>query len=206
MQENVSEKLKSLSTVIAFLGILGSLILGGLVGFLVNLGTGIALALPGVFVSWIGSLVLSGIGQAVGNTEEILRRMGAGATLPEGTYTASYTGLQFVPEGTTEPATTPSAPTEVYRGKLVSIEIPHGATQIEMKEFAYRADIGKVSIPSTVTSIGYGAFIGCTRLVRIQYAGTKKQWATIEKGELWNEETGPYTLYCADGLLCKGDS
>ena len=44
-------------------------------------------------------------------------------------------------------------------------------------------------IPDGVTEIGWCAFYGCTSLVEIRYAGTKEQWASVEKGEDWKKKT-----------------
>lgn len=38
-------------------------------------------------------------------------------------------------------------------------------------------------IPKSVTSIGAGAFTGCTALTAIDYSGTKAEWAQLTKGE-----------------------
>lgn len=37
-----------------------------------------------------------------------------------------------------------------------------------------------VTIPNSVTSIGYGAFEGCCKLKEVNYKGTEEQWNKIE--------------------------
>ncbi len=37
-----------------------------------------------------------------------------------------------------------------------------------------------VTIPNSVTSIGYGAFEGCRKLKEVNYKGTEEQWNNIE--------------------------
>lgn len=39
-----------------------------------------------------------------------------------------------------------------------------------------------VTIPNSVTSIGYGAFEGCSKLKEVNYKGTEEQWNKIEIG------------------------
>ena len=40
-----------------------------------------------------------------------------------------------------------------------------------------------VTIPNSVTSIGYGAFEGCSKLKEVNYKGTQEQWNKIEIGK-----------------------
>ena len=60
-----------------------------------------------------------------------------------------------------------------------------------------------VTIGSGVTSIGSGAFYGCSGLTSINYQGTKAQWNAISKGMEWNYCTGSYTIHCTDGNTSK---
>lgn len=39
-----------------------------------------------------------------------------------------------------------------------------------------------VTIPNSVTSIGYGAFEGCSKLKEVNYKGTEEQWNKIDIG------------------------
>jgi len=39
-----------------------------------------------------------------------------------------------------------------------------------------------VTIPNSVTSIGYGAFENCRKLKEVNYKGTQEQWNKIEIG------------------------
>lgn len=39
-----------------------------------------------------------------------------------------------------------------------------------------------VTIPNSVTSIGYGAFEGCSKLKEVNYKGTEEQWNNIKIG------------------------
>ena len=53
------------------------------------------------------------------------------------------------------------------REKLDTIEIPDEVTRIEQTAFAQRCGITRITIPSNVTSIGYGVFSGATDLVEV---------------------------------------
>ena len=70
---------------------------------------------------------------------------------------------------------------------LASVTIPASVTEIGDYAFDGCTSLASVTIPESVTEIGHDAFDGCTALAEIHYAGTKEQWAAIEKGENWNE-------------------
>ena len=46
-----------------------------------------------------------------------------------------------------------------------------------------------VTLPSTLTKIGSGAFYGCKSLATINYTGTEEQWNAITKDSNWNGDT-----------------
>ena len=56
-----------------------------------------------------------------------------------------------------------------------------------------------LTIPSSVISIGEGAFSGCSELDSIEFEGTIEQWLSIEKGYYWMEEVPVMTVSCSDG-------
>ena len=45
--------------------------------------------------------------------------------------------------------------------------------------FRNRTTMTRVTIPNSVTNIGYGAFSGCTALRYVNYSGTQNQWMTV---------------------------
>jgi hypothetical protein len=47
--------------------------------------------------------------------------------------------------------------------------------------------------------IDKGTLAGCTHLENIRFAGTKAQWAAIEKDEGWNEGVPATVVHCSDG-------
>ena len=64
---------------------------------------------------------------------------------------------------------------------LDSYRIPDGVETIEELAFAFCGDtLSSIHIPSSVTSIGKSAFIGCRVLETVNYAGTEGQWKAIK--------------------------
>lgn len=59
----------------------------------------------------------------------------------------------------------------------------------------------KIYLPSTIRSIGIGAFFNCERLTDIYFDGTCAQWESITKGASWNYGTPTYTVHCTDGAI-----
>ena len=68
-------------------------------------------------------------------------------------------------------------------------------------------NLTEVTIPSNITGIGFMAFWGCTKLERVNFLGTVKQWNNMVENEVidqqWDDETGEYTIYCKDGNIPK---
>lgn len=56
-----------------------------------------------------------------------------------------------------------------------------------------------VELPGTLEEIKSGALAGCTRLENIRFAGSKAQWAAVEKGDGWNEGVPATVVHCTDG-------
>ena len=90
---------------------------------------------------------------------------------------------------------------------LKSVTIGDGVTFIASSAFEHCSELTSVTIPNSVTSINSHAFYGCAKLVSIQYNGTKAQWKAISKASdslnMWNYNTGSYTIYCTDGNIVK---
>lgn len=68
MFNNVGNKCKTVAKILCWLGIVGSIIIGLIYIFANNFGFGIGYMIGGCVVSWIGSLGLYGIGEAVENS------------------------------------------------------------------------------------------------------------------------------------------
>ena len=58
----------------------------------------------------------------------------------------------------------------------------------------YCSELTSITIPDSVTSIGFWAFSDCTGLKKINYCGTYAQWNAIYKGDDWDYNTGNYTI------------
>ena len=86
---------------------------------------------------------------------------------------------------------------------LTSIVIPDSVTSIGSDAFKDCSGLTSVTIGSSVSSIEEWAFGGCKGLNEIRYDGTIKQWKAIRKGNMWNRDTGNYTVYCTDGESTK---
>ena len=86
---------------------------------------------------------------------------------------------------------------------LVSIVIPDSVITIGNTAFEDCRSLETVIIDGENTSIGIGAFYDCTNLTSIYFGGTIEQWNAVEKLDLWDENTGDYTIYCTDGTIAK---
>lgn len=63
-----------------------------------------------------------------------------------------------------------------------------------------------VTIGNNVTSIGNGAFGGCSGLKNITYTGTIADWKNITKGINWNYEVPTdCIIHCTDGDIKISD-
>lgn len=60
----------------------------------------------------------------------------------------------------------------------------------------------KITIPSTVQSIGKEAFYNVTTLTEIVFEGTVAQWNAIKFGENWNTGVPATYVQCSDGTAC----
>ena len=67
-----------------------------------------------------------------------------------------------------------------------SYTIMDGTTVIADGAFRDCREITSVVIPTSIVSIGSGAFYSCYNLEEINYAGTAEQWETIPKGAKWD--------------------
>ena len=102
-------------------------------------------------------------------------------TLSSGTLTFSYSGSgssamsDYVNADTGTPKRPITWPTQV-----TNVVINEGVTTIGSFVFQGCANITSIHIPTSVTLCKEGAFIGCTGLANIYYAGTPNQWANID--------------------------
>ena len=85
---------------------------------------------------------------------------------------------------------------------LTTITIPDSVTSIGWGAFDYCTGLTSITIPNSVTSIGGSAFEGCTGLTSITFNGTKAEWSSITKYGEWKAGV-PNTckVVCADGTI-----
>ncbi len=107
-----------------------------------------------------------------------------------------------------------------YKSAITSITIPGSVTEIAEFAFHYCKDLGRVVLQSGVKIIGLDAFGGDPastngeltiyipktvssigeyaledwKMLNIYYEGTKQEWESIEKGELWAAGVGNINL------------
>ena len=81
-----------------------------------------------------------------------------------------------------------------------SFTIPSSVTSIGCGAFSGRYSLTSVVIPESVTSIGSKAFAWCTSLTSITFQGTIVQWKKIELGGGWNDDIPAKVVHCTDGL------
>lgn len=80
------------------------------------------------------------------------------------------------------------------------VTLPDGVTKIAEEAFK-NCGLSRVGMGKDLTFIADLAFENCKNLSRIDYSGTVREWNGIEKGFLWDYETGDYTIYCIDGKI-----
>lgn len=77
-----------------------------------------------------------------------------------------------------------------------------GCSRIRANVFRNCAVLETVMLPSTVTSIGNGAFAACTALREINFSGTMAQWRQIEIEDGNEILTAPgVNIVCSDGTI-----
>ena len=74
-------------------------------------------------------------------------------------------------------------------------------TSIGVGAFAGCTGLTSVTIPDSATIIGDSAFYGCTGLKSITFNGTIKQWNAISKGSYWKSDVPATQVVCNDGTI-----
>lgn len=82
---------------------------------------------------------------------------------------------------------------------ITSCDINENCKFIYNSVFYGGSSLTSVTIPDSVTSIGYYAFYDCRSLTSVTYNGTKEQWQIISKVSSWKEDSAIATIKCTDG-------
>lgn len=80
-----------------------------------------------------------------------------------------------------------------------TVTIPEDITEIGNYAFYGCTSLNSVTIPASVTRIGSNAFRNCTWLQKIHFAGTKEQWASVNKDDDWHLSIPAASVVCTDG-------
>lgn len=90
---------------------------------------------------------------------------------------------------------------EIPSGDLV---LSNDVTMINEYGFTGSEWLTGIGIPNSVTSIGDGAFYGCSNLTNVVYNGTVSQMNMIEKGQSVFTNTSVTNIICSDGNIDAG--
>ena len=99
-------------------------------------------------------------------------------------------------------AFTGSAPWAGNMERITSVCIEPGITGIDANSFRNAANLCTAELPSGITTIGAGAFSGCTTLKTLRFSGTEAEWRTITIGSD-NAPLTTATIICQDSHKCK---
>ena len=72
-----------------------------------------------------------------------------------------------------------------HRITLTSITIPNSVTSIGYEAFSGCTGLTSITIPNSVTSIDYEAFRDCQNLKDIYFTGSEEEWNAIRKGDAY---------------------
>ncbi len=85
--------------------------------------------------------------------------------------------------------------------KTTSFSISNSVTSVGTGAFSGCSSLTSVSIAGSVRNIGDQAFYDCTFLAYISFRGTMDRWRTIKKGSDWNDNVGATEVRCHNGSV-----
>lgn len=86
---------------------------------------------------------------------------------------------------------------------ITSVEINDSTRFISDCAFSSCNNLTNISIPVSISKIGFEAFYFCHHLTNVYYSGTTEQWLNIEKETGFDLYTGNYIIYCTNGDITK---
>lgn len=89
--------------------------------------------------------------------------------------------------------------------KLETLVISENVKIIGMSAFSGCQNLKSIELPSTITSIGYGAFEYCTGVETFKFNGTMEQWNAIEFDGFVFHESSINEVICTDGTVVLTD-
>ena len=89
------------------------------------------------------------------------------------------------------------------RSALTMVTIPDTVSVIKSRTFFSCTGLISITISKNVTKLDLYAFGYCSSLSTINYDSTIARWELIKKNSFWNNNSGKYIVYCADGTLSK---
>ena len=79
---------------------------------------------------------------------------------------------------------------DILQKNVKKVTIPNNVTSIGYGAFSGCSSLTSITIPDSVTSIGAGAFEKCRYVSDIYYTGTEEQRNAIAKATDWNTNMG----------------
>ncbi|MBR3843527.1 MAG: leucine-rich repeat protein, partial [Christensenellaceae bacterium] len=77
---------------------------------------------------------------------------------------------------------------------LKTIALPEGLTTLGEKVFASCNALERVTMPKSLSEIGYGLFYDTPGLRVLEYRGNSSAWRKVEKAKDWDEFAGTNTI------------
>ena len=90
---------------------------------------------------------------------------------------------------------------------LSEITLPEGVLSVGRFAFSECEGMEEITLPKSLTTLGDYVFSDCPRLTAVHYAGTRAEWAQMEKGmECFKGTPDSLFIHCADGDLQKSEA